>query len=45
MKDGDTLIQELKQAAKRCKDILAVFAVLYEPDSIYWLEYIRGNWN
>ena len=41
-KDGDRLIEQLKQAATKRNDIaLITFAILYQPDWLYWIEYIR----
>jgi len=46
MKEGDRLLEQLRQAAKRRNDIgLFVFAVKYEPPWWYWLDYTRGNKN
>ena len=46
MKDGDILLEKLKQAAKRRNGIaLFFFAVKYEPPWWYWLDYEKVNLN
>ena len=46
MKSGDKLLEKLRKAAKRRDDIaLIVFALPYEPDWLWWLDYARVNKN
>ena len=46
MKDGDQLLEKLRQAVKRRDDIaIMVFAVFYEPPWWYWVDYGKINHN
>jgi len=43
MKDGDLLLEKLRQDAKRRNDIgLFVFAVKYEPPWWHWADYLKA---
>ncbi len=44
MKDGDILLEKLRQVAKRRDDIAIIaFALLYQPPWWYWLDYSKVN--
>jgi len=46
MKEGDKLLQQLKDLAKKRDDIgLFVFSLLYKPAWHYWIDYFKGNRN
>jgi len=46
MKDGDRLLEQLRQAVKKQDDMgLFVFAVRYDPPWWYWEDFTRGNKN